>query len=173
MSAPTLASPSVHRTIVGVGEAGASGQPGVVLSAYGLGSCVAVLGYDPVVRAGGLLHVMLPHSKVSPGRALAQPTIFADTGLPELLSLLTALNCSRRSLRFLVTGGAALQCVNDAFQIGARNVAAVTQFLAENNHLPARSVVGGSLSRTVHFQVGTGEVTLKTPVSSETLCLGD
>jgi len=42
---------------------------------------VAVVAYDPVSKASGLLHIMLPDSAISPDKSITQPAMFADTGL--------------------------------------------------------------------------------------------
>ena len=44
-----------------IGEVGAS-QSNVVLDTL-LGSCVAVCMYDPVLRAGGMNHILLPNCR--------------------------------------------------------------------------------------------------------------
>jgi len=44
---------------VGIGDVHVSDQPGDVLVAYGLGSCVGVVVHDPVMKAGGMAHVAL------------------------------------------------------------------------------------------------------------------
>src|SRR5215218_4837826 len=71
-----------QRVTVGVGDAASSNNPNVTLSTYALGSCVGVVAYDPVLRVGGILHLMLPHSSIAPAKAQTQPAMFADTGLP-------------------------------------------------------------------------------------------
>lgn len=46
--------------IVGIADLAVSNNPSVTLATYSLGSCLGVTIYDPVIRAGGLLHIMLP-----------------------------------------------------------------------------------------------------------------
>ena len=72
--APTIGSIFAQRVIIGVGDMAVSNNPQVTLSTYALGSCVGVVAYDPVARAGGILHLMLPDSTISPEKAVAQPT---------------------------------------------------------------------------------------------------
>ena len=50
--------------IVGISDFGCSRKPGDVLVTYALGSCIAVIIYDPVASVGGLLHYMLPDSNL-------------------------------------------------------------------------------------------------------------
>ena len=44
----------------GLGQIVTSRHPEETLIAYGLGSCVGIIGYDPVALVGGLLHALLP-----------------------------------------------------------------------------------------------------------------
>ena len=66
MASPGIASMFVQRVVVGVGDLGASNNSMLTLSTYALGSCVAVVAYDPTTKASGLLHLMLPESTISP-----------------------------------------------------------------------------------------------------------
>ena len=45
---------------VGLGELKVANRPDQVLVCYGLGSCVGLALYDPVVRVGAMVHVVLP-----------------------------------------------------------------------------------------------------------------
>ena len=45
---------------IGLGEVKVSRDPGDVLVAYGLGSCLGIGFYDPIARAAGMLHAVLP-----------------------------------------------------------------------------------------------------------------
>jgi chemotaxis protein CheD len=161
MASPTIASLFTQRVVVGVGEMSVSNNPSITLSTYALGSCVAVVVYDPIVKAGGLLHMMLPDSKISPEKAVAQPAMFADTGLPLLFRAVTGLKGDPSRLRLFVAGGASVLCTNDTFKIGERNV----------RYSVRQSAVGGTINRTVHLNVGTGEINLKTPAANDTFLL--
>lgn len=52
----------MEEIVVSLGEV-AIGYEGDILISLGLGSCVAVVLYDPTSKIGGLAHVMLPESK--------------------------------------------------------------------------------------------------------------
>ena len=52
---------------VGMSEIAVSRSPDVLV-AIGLGSCVGVCFYDPVLKYGGMAHVMLPDSAQILGR---------------------------------------------------------------------------------------------------------
>src|SRR5882757_10055279 len=110
MASPSIASLFVQRVVVGVGDLGASNNAMLTLSTYALGSCVAVVAYDPDSKASGLLHLMLPDSTISPNKAITQPAMFADTGLPLLFRALDGLKADRARLQLFVTGGASVLC---------------------------------------------------------------
>ncbi len=169
--APTVASIFAQRVVIGVGDVAVSNNPQVTLSTYALGSCVGIVAYDPVARAGGILHLMLPDSKISPEKALNQPAMFADTGLPLLFRSLAGLKVERSRLRLFVAGGACVLSGPDSFKIGERNVRATLDFLARNGFVIRNPVVGGTVNRTLHLEVGSGAMTLKTPTANEALSL--
>jgi chemotaxis protein CheD len=55
-----------------------------LLVTHALGSCLGLMVYDPEARVGGLLHAMLPLSKINPEKARSNPFMFVDTGVPRL-----------------------------------------------------------------------------------------
>ncbi len=55
-----------------------------VLITYALGSCIAVILWDPTRKVGGMIHYMLPLSSTSREKAKTTPAMFADTGVPLL-----------------------------------------------------------------------------------------
>jgi chemotaxis protein CheD len=169
--APTIASLFTQRVVIGVGDLGVSNNAAITLSTYALGSCVAVLAYDPVVKAGGLLHMMLPESGISPEKATTQPAMFADTGLPLLFRSLLGINAERSRLRLFIVGGASVLTGNDNFKIGERNIRATNQWLAAQGYVVHGSAVGGTISRTVHLDIGSGSISLKTPIAMEAFSL--
>ena len=144
----------------------------VTLSTYALGSCVGVIAFDPVSKAGGILHLMLPDSSISPDKAGKQPAMFADTGLPLLFRALIGVRADRSRLHLFVAGGASVLNGADPFKIGERNSIAVDKFLKANSHSVVGQDIGGYVNRTLHIEIGTGKVTLKMPDRSETFLLG-
>jgi len=152
-----------QRVIVGVGDMAVSNLPSVTLSTYALGSCVGIVVYDPVSHAGGLLHIMLPDSKISPDKAISQPAMFADTGLPLLFRAVLGLKAERARLRVLIAGGASVLCGSDSFKIGERNIRATLEWLTRNGFSARNQVTGGTVNRTLHLDVGNGSLALKAP----------
>lgn len=171
---PSIAALFAQRVVVGVGDLGVSNNSSLTLSTYALGSCVGVVAYDPVGRIGGLLHLMLPDSALVPAKAVNQPAMFADTGLPLLFRALTGLKADPSRLRLFVAGGAnVLGISSDTFKIGERNLRATSTFLSQGRYNVRHSDVSGTVNRTVHLEIATGLIRLKTPIAELTLSLGD
>ncbi len=143
----------------------------VILSTYALGSCIGLIAYDPAVKVGGILHLMLPESTISPEKAARQPAMFADTGLPLFFRQLFGVKGDKSRLRLLVAGGASVIAGTDPFRIGERNTRYTQDFLAQNGLTGVRSEIGGNINRTVHLELSTGKVTLKTPVENRQILL--
>lgn len=166
--APSIAAIFAQRLVVGVGDLTVSNNPAMTISTYALGSCVGVVAYDAGARVGGLLHLMLPESSVSPQKAITQPAMFADTGLPLFFRSLISLHADRSRLRIYVAGGAnVLLTANDSFRIGERNIQATTDFLTRNGFRVVHRDVGGTVNRTLHLEMATGCVKVKTPVGND------
>ncbi len=163
---PSIAGFFTQRMVVGVAEYAVASRTQLTLSTYALGSCVGVVAYDPVVQAGGILHLMLPDSSLSPEKAVAKPAMFADTGIPVLFSALSGLGISRSRLRIYLAGGASVLSGPDSFKIGERNVAAVRQILSVYGCPIIGGQVGGVVNRTLHLDIHTGHLTMKAPTGT-------
>ena len=150
-----------HRIVIGLAELAVSNHPTAVLTTYSLGSCLGVAIYDPVVKVGGLLHAMLPDSRIDPGKAAKQPGMFLDTGLPALLREASEMRADKRRLKIYVAGGAQIMDDKNVFNIGGRNQTALAEFLRRENLQVAALQVGGHVNRTMYFSIQTGRVTLK------------
>lgn len=162
--APNLPSLFQQRLVVGVGDLAVSNNPNTNLSTFALGSCVGIIVYDKEAQVGGLIHVMLPDSSLSPEKAQSQPAMFVDTGMPLLFRNLCGLRAERRRMRAFVAGGASVISGSNMFKIGERNILAVKKYVSTLGIQVVKADVGGVNNRTIHLDVGTGEVTLKTPL---------
>lgn len=153
-----------RRTVaVGIGELYVTRDTTLVLATYGLGSCVGVSVYDPIVRAGGLAHIMLPSSKESSCDSRGYK--FADTAIPALIEESLRLGADRRRIVCKIAGGAQLlvapHCQN-GLRIGERNVEAVIEALSQYKLVPAAMNTGGSQGRTLYLYLDTGRVLVRT-----------
>jgi chemotaxis protein CheD len=126
-----------------------------------LGSSVCLVIWDPETRVGGMIHYLLPNSSLSPEKAKIKPAMFADTGVPALFEQACTLGASQDRLVVKVVGGATLLDDNGNFNIGKQNYTKLRQILWTSGLLIDAESVGGSSSRTLCLEVGTGRVTVK------------
>ncbi len=157
--------------IVGIADMKSSSRAGDVLVTHGLGSCLGIAVWDPESRSGALLHAMLPDSTIDPDKALESPFVFIDTGVPRLFRECYRLGGEKSRLVVKVAGGANCQSFteDDYFQIGRRNFVTLRKLLWKNNVLIKAYDVGGTQSRTMTLEVGTGVVSLRVNGQSKAL----
>ncbi len=149
------------RIVVGLGDMKVSNTSGDDLVTHSLGSCVGVAIHDPLMRIGGLLHVMLPYAELSPRRAQTTPCMFADTGLPRLFQAAYQMGAQKQRLRVVLVGGAHIIHGEDCYNIGKRNYLAVRRILWRNNVFVTAEEVGGTATRTMRLDIASGEVTVR------------
>ena len=150
--------------IVGLGELHASKTPGTIIKTMALGSCVGVIAVAPKYRAVGLLHIVLPSSKIDLERATVLPGYFADTGIMALLEEFKKLGVrSNGELIIKLAGGASVMEANKIFDIGKRNLLATRKTLWKNHMAAIAEDVAGNYSRTVWVEVDTGRVFIESP----------
>jgi len=165
---PTIDTVFAQRLVIGVGDMAVSNKPGVILSTYALGSCIGVVVFDPAAHVGGILHVMLPESSLSPAKAQANPCMFADAGMPHFFRNLQGAGANIRRCNLMLAGGAAVLSGSDVFKIGDRNLAAVRAILDRSGISIRHQQTGGISNRTVHLTLSTGTVELKLPSGTTT-----
>jgi len=150
-----------QKIIVGIADLAVSNNPTATLVTYALGSCLGVAIYDPVIRTGGLLHVMLPDSRLDAAKAALQPGIFVDTGVPALFRAACRLGADKHRLIISVAGGAEIIDDGNLFNLGAQNHEALVRLFKEHSLCIRAEDVGGRINRTMHLSLATGEVRLK------------
>ncbi|OIO60867.1 MAG: chemotaxis protein CheD [Verrucomicrobia bacterium CG1_02_43_26] len=163
-----------QRIVVGVGDMTTSNNTSVVLSTYALGSCVGVVAYDPINSVGGILHFMLPDSRLSVEKAKKQPSMFADTGVKVFMDSLAELGVDPQRTNFFIAGGASVisqNTENNVFKIGERNVAAAKAALADYQARILDEDIGGFNNRTLHLILETGVIEVKTPSGTKIISL--
>jgi len=150
----------MNLVVVEIADLKVSSNPEAVLVTYALGSCIAVIVHDPVQKAGGMIHYMLPLSETSPEKAKDRPAMFADTGIPMLFHSMYALGCKKKDLVVKVTGGGTLYDDNGRFQIGQRNYTILRKMFWKAGVMVTAEDVGGTKSRTARLFIGTGRCTV-------------
>ena len=141
---------------VGMADLNVCSAPDSIIT-MGLGSCVGVVLWDRNTRICGMVHVMLPDSTlISQNSNKAK---FADTGIDELIRLVTAKGAKREHLVAKIAGGAQMFNVNvntPTLRIGERNVEAVKKKLLSLGIPIIAEDTGLNYGRTVTFFPETG-----------------
>jgi chemotaxis protein CheD len=146
--------------VVGIADIQVTDKAGAVLITHALGSCIAVILYDPKCRIGGMIHYMLPLSQIAPDKAKANPAMFGDTGIPFLFERMYALGAKKESIVVKAAGGGQFYNDNANFNIGNRNYTVMRKLFWKNNVLIAAEDVGGTKSRTARLYMNDGRVTV-------------
>lgn len=153
--------------VVGISDMYISCDPSDVIITYSLGSCLGLMAYDPAMKVGGMLHCMLPLSKIDPVKAQTKPCMFTDTGVTLLLQELFNHGAKRSNLVVKVAGAASMLDEQGLFKIGERNYTVLRKVLWKNSILIAAEDVAGTASRTVALYMDTGRTTMKVAAGKE------
>lgn len=130
-----------------------------VLTTFALGSCVGISFYDPILRLGALLHILLPENTDCD---MTIPFRFADTGVEETVRRLLPRGFARERAVVKIAGGARM--FDDFLQyggIGDRNVANVKAALARERLRVYSEDTGGRNPRTMTLYLATGDVRIR------------
>lgn len=147
--------------VVGVSDMRVSNNADATILTYSLGSCIGVAIYDPVARAGGMLHFMLPDSSMDEEKARQNPFMFADSGLPTLFKAAYQLGAKKQRMKVVVAGGSQVLDQQGFFNIGKRNYMALRKIFWKNNVMIDHEDVGGNSNRTLKLSIRDGGVLLK------------
>jgi len=136
---------SEQMAMIGIGEYRVGSFP---MMTIGLGSCIGLTMYDPNLKLGAMVHIMLPESA---GR-MDRPGKYVDTAVPLLVNELVALGCKNRSIVAKIAGGACMfEYFGTNLNIGERNAGKVRILLKEHHIQLAAEDVGGKVGRSVTF----------------------
>lgn len=126
-----------------------------ILVTYALGSCIGICLRDPQLKLGAMIHIMLPLN-MEAGRTNTMK--YADTGIRETVKMMVAKGASRARLVAKIAGGAKMFEVNGGSlgNIGQRNIESVHLNLKREGIQILKEDVGGSVARTLLFDVATG-----------------
>ena len=150
---------------VGIAEMKVSKGADDLIITHALGSCLGITAYDPQTRVGGMLHAMLPQGSMNTEKAVDNPYMFVDTGLPRLFEACLRAGAVKNRLMITVAGGAAMKSSgggDDFFQIGKRNIVMLRKTLWSEGILLKAADVGGGFARTLTIEIATGEVVTRT-----------
>jgi chemotaxis protein CheD len=135
------------------------------LCCLGLGSCVAVFIYEPDMRMGGVVHVLLP--KAPQNREIDEK--YADTGVKKLVNELLVRGARKERLRAKLVGGAQMfPNLNLHVQdIGAENCREVKRVLRELGIRVVSEETQGNRGRSVVFNMEDGKALVTTAFSPQ------
>ncbi len=145
---------------VGIGDMKFTRGEGTVIT-YALGSCIGITFYDPVIRLGALLHILLP---VRLSESDTNVYKYADPGIQQTIQKLTAFGMVKSRTVVKIAGGAKmfeLSGKSDFGNIGQRNIATVKQILVSQGLRVAAEDTGGTCARTMVLNVANGAVSIR------------
>ena len=148
-----------NRLTIGIADLKIARNSGTLIT-YALGSCIGICLYDPAIKLGGLLHIMLPLN-METGRK--NPLKYADTGMAEMIRQMEAQGASRARIVAKIAGGAKMFEVTGGAlgNIGLRNIESVKLQLKKLGLRLANEDVGGTVARTMSMDVSNGEIVVR------------
>lgn len=154
-----------RQTSVGIADMKISRQEGTLIT-YALGSCIGITFYDPVIKLGALLHIMLPEA----GAGNVNPMKFADTGIRETLRKFYVFGGMKRRIVCKIAGGAKMfEMKNQGSfgNIGERNIQSVKKILQQEGIRITGEDTGMNYARTMLMDLSNGEVRIRTVGKAE------
>ena len=148
----------VKKISVGIADMKMGRQEGIVIT-YALGSCIGISFYDPMIKLGALLHIMLPEkSKASDTNVYK----FADSGIRETLRKYYAFGGMKGRTICKIAGGAKMFDMKggNLGNIGDRNAQMVKKMLAAEGLRISGEDIGGNCARTMQIDLTTGQVSI-------------
>ena len=133
-----------------------------MITTLGLGSCIGIAVYDPVLKIGGLAHIMLPDSTQM--RNNSNIAKFADTGIEELVKRVVMAGANKKRLVAKIAGGAKMFQVSGLStvgNVGERNAQASRAKLKQLGIPLLAEDTGLNYGRTVELYPETGEFRIK------------
>ncbi|MFB6203620.1 MAG: chemotaxis protein CheD [Candidatus Nanohaloarchaea archaeon] len=131
------------------------GKDGDVLSAQGLGSCVAVCLYDEDRELGGLAHVMLPEGEDEDSDK------YAENIIHDLMDEIREEGSGPEDLIAKIFGGA--HVVSETINVGDKNVESVRKILKRMDIDLRVQEVGGDTGRSIWLNCRSGKVVVRKP----------
>lgn len=147
---------------IGMGQLTVERSPSVITTG-GVGSCMVVCLYSATQQAGAMAHVMLP-KRFSPETPIDETQYkFADVAIIVMLQKLEAMGIRKTSLVAKIVGGSNMfpEVQGRSQRVGEKNIEAVKEFLMSSGVTVASEHTGGTVGRTVAFDVGNGIVSIR------------
>lgn len=148
---------------VGIGQVRVARCP-ARLVCVGLGSCVALALWDSSTRIGGMVHIMLPDSRIGNRRNGLLPGKYADTAAKAIIEEMKMHGANQYVAVAKIAGGANMfkNVSPDMKDIGRGNVEAVKKSLTDLHIKLVGEDTGGNLGRTVELNTENGDLIIRT-----------
>lgn len=145
-------------TTVHQGDCLVSGEADVTFSTV-LGSCISACIRDVEARVGGMNHFLLA-SQTSASTDRYASARYGAFAMEQLINTVLTRGTGRKAnLQIKVFGGGMMKAsISD---IGAKNIAFVREFLANEGYVLASEDMGGTFARRVMFQPRSGRAFVK------------
>jgi chemotaxis protein CheD len=144
-------------TAVNFSEMKISSNPAETLVAFSIGAGIGITVFDPFSGIGGILNFILPDSTGANGIDSEKvPLMFADTGVPFFINAFFEHGARPNSMKIVIAGGAHILDQAGAFNIGQKNFEALKTCLAIYDLKTQHEDVGGTSSRTLSLEIGSG-----------------
>lgn len=144
-----------NKLVVGIADMKMAKGAGMLIT-YALGSCIGICLYDPGIKLGAMIHIMLPIN-METGRKNTMK--YADTGIRETVKQMVAKGANPSRMTAKIAGGAKMFEVTGGSSlgnIGQRNIESVHMNLKKEGIRIVKEDVGGSVARTLLFDVSNG-----------------
>lgn len=142
-----------NKITIGIADMKLARGQGMLIT-YALGSCIGICLHDPLLKLGALIHIMLP---VNMETNRTNTMKYADTGLRETLRQMEAMGAKRPRITAKIAGGAKMFETGASLgNIGQRNIESVHLNLKKEGIRLLKEDVGGSVARTLLFDVNSG-----------------
>lgn len=150
-------------TAVNFSEMKISSNPVDTLVAFSIGSGIGMTIHDPINGIGGVLNFILPDStKANGSKSATSPYMFADTGIAAFLEALFQQGAKADNLKIVIAGGAHIMGQTGVFNIGQKNLQALKTSLGNYDVKIHHEAIGGTKSRTISLEIGSGASIIKT-----------
>ena len=142
-----------NKITIGIADMKLARGQGMLIT-YALGSCIGICLHDPLLKLGAMVHIMLP---VNMETNRTNTMKYADTGLRETLRQMEAMGANRTRITAKIAGGAKMfETAGSLGNIGQRNIESVHLNLKKEGIRLLKEDVGGSVARTLLFDVNSG-----------------
>lgn len=152
----------------GIAELKIASNPGVLVCPA-LGSCVAIILYEPDLKVGALAHIMLPDSKEI--KKNNNSSKFVDTAIRAMIKALRIKGAQKKNLVAKIVGGAHMFTTENSFvdNIGLRNVMATKAILHYERIPIVAEDTGEGYGRTAKFYATDGKVVVSSVKGKKTI----